>query len=61
MPKTEELQKHTLLLYAGEYRRLQEYYSEIGAAVVIRKLVRKHLEQLDAQSKFDIDKVEVDV
>ncbi len=49
MPKTEELQKHTLLLFEGDYRRLQEYYPEIGAAIVIRKIVRKHLTQLDGQ------------
>lgn len=49
MPKadTEELAKHTLHLYAGDYARLQDTYPEIGAAKVIRKLVRHHLNNVD--------------
>lgn len=49
MRKTEkeELQKHTLLLYAGDYAKLQEHYPTLGAAVVIRRLVRKTLNNID--------------
>lgn len=53
MSKSDELHKHTLHLYLGDYQRLQEYYPEIGAAVVVRKLVRKHLDQLDATAKVN--------
>ncbi len=58
MAKTEQLHKHTLFLYEGDYRRLQEYYPEIGAAKVIRKVVRKHLDTLDEKSKLDDNTVE---
>lgn len=53
MSRREELQKHTLFLYEGDYRKLQDYYPEISAALVIRKIVRKHLDSLDAQSDDD--------
>lgn len=44
----EELSKHTLNLYAGDYAQLQQLYPEIGAGVIIRRLVRQYLEQIDA-------------
>ena len=43
----EKLKKHTLLLFQNDYKRLQEHYPEIGAAVIIRRIVRAHLEKLD--------------
>ncbi len=41
-----ELRKHTLLLYDGDYLRIQELFPEIGAAVIIRKLIRSYLEKI---------------
>lgn len=44
--KSEEpLQKHTLLLYEGDYERLQTMYPDVGASVVIRKVVRTFIDQ----------------
>lgn len=57
----EQLQKHTLLLYEGEYHRLQEYYPEMGAAIVVRKLVRKHLKELDKQHESKTPVMEVEI
>lgn len=54
MPKAESLHKHTLNLYEGDYARLQSYYPEVGAGVVIRKIIRKHLEVLDSKSGSDV-------
>lgn len=48
MPKSEELQKVTMNLYAGDYGKLQELYPDVGAAVIIRRIVRKYLEQIDS-------------
>lgn len=39
--------KHTLNLYAGDYEELQRLYgTRIGAAKVIRALVRDHLKEI---------------
>ena len=46
-PDIEDLTKHTLHLFAGDYARLQENHPEIGAAKVIRHLVRHHLNKVD--------------
>jgi hypothetical protein len=44
--KSEEpLQKHTLLLYEGDYERLQTMYPDIGASVVIRKIIRDFIDR----------------
>lgn len=38
-------QKHTIQLEVGQYAQLQENYPDIGAAKIIRALIRAHLEQ----------------
>ena len=40
----EELQKHTFHLYRGDYAKLQALFPELGAAIIIRKLVRQYLD-----------------
>lgn len=42
-----ELKKHTLLLYDGDYQRVQDLYPDIGAAVIIRKLLRNYLDKVN--------------
>lgn len=50
MRKSEtELQKHTLNLFPGDYAKLQELYPDIGAATIIRRVVRKFIEQIEQQ------------
>ena len=49
MAKAEtELQKHTLNLFPGDYAKLQELYPDIGAATIIRRIVHKFIEQIEA-------------
>lgn len=52
------LQKHTMNLFAGDFEALSLIYPELGAAVVIRRLVRMHIEKCEASlpepSKKDI-------
>ena len=49
MAKAEtELQKHTLNLFPGDYAKLQELYPDIGAATIIRRIVHKFIEQVEA-------------
>lgn len=43
----QELTKHTLNLFKGDYEKLAELYPDVGAAPVIRRIVRKFLESLD--------------
>lgn len=49
MPKNSPLplHKHTLLLFEGDYQALQELYPEVGAAVIVRNLIRAHLKKID--------------
>lgn len=46
MRSPEELQKHTLMLYHGDYEELRALYPDVGAAVVIRRLIRQFLDQI---------------
>ena len=42
----EDLSKHTFHLFVGDVAKLQELYPELGAAGVIRQLVRTHIERV---------------
>jgi hypothetical protein len=52
MPRTvehEELQKHTLHLYVGDFAKLTEMYARNGgASVFIRRLIRAHINKINA-------------
>lgn len=44
------LQKHTILLYEGDFARLQLFYKHKNAtARVIRKIVADHLEEMEME------------
>jgi hypothetical protein len=43
----EELQKHTLQLFAGDYAKLQELHPEVGAAHVIRTMIRTYIKKVE--------------
>ena len=43
-----ELQKVTMNLFRGDYAKLQELYPDIGAATIIRRIVHKFIEQVEA-------------
>lgn len=49
-----ELQKHTLNLFPGDYAKLQQFYPDIGAATIIRRIVRKFVEQIEEHG-MDVD------
>lgn len=56
--------KHTLNLYAGDYTRLQELYSSrIGAAKIIRDIIRAHIRKVeeDAAQKLPLLEKGLDV
>lgn len=46
-----DLQKHTLHLYAGDYERLGQLFPDVPAALVLRKIVRAHIESVEGKKK----------
>jgi hypothetical protein len=62
MPKAEtELQKHTMNLYLGDYARLQDLYPEIGASVVIRRIIRAWIEKAEATGEQAPDQIDISI
>ena len=60
MPRTDEkLEKATIRLFAGDAKRLADYYPNVGYNVAIRKIVRNHLRALDERASELRSKVDV--
>lgn len=57
--KNDELQKHTLNLYAGDFDRLGELFPDFGASTVIRSVVRKFLEQCESVGSSNVQPPEM--
>lgn len=47
--ETEDLKKHTLHLYAGDFDKLASFYPDLGPSVALRRIVRKHIQQLETK------------
>lgn len=62
MPKSdEELTKHTLNLFAGDYEELRDLHPDTGAAVAIRLLIRTYLAQVRAKGGSPSVAVEIKI
>ncbi len=57
MPKSEDLQKHTLNLRAGDVDKLRDFFPEIPPTNLIRQIVSRYVDDLD--SKANLPNVEV--
>ena len=57
----EGLQKHTLNLFEGDYEKLRELYPDIGASAVIRRIVRRYIEQVESTGSSIDAKVEIKI
>jgi hypothetical protein len=58
----EGLQKHTLNLFEGDYDKLRSFYPDVGAGAVIRRIVHRYIEQIEANGGASIDaKVEIKI
>jgi hypothetical protein len=44
-----DLRKHTLNLFAGDVEKIQNFFPEIGASVIIRKIVHEFVERVEAE------------
>lgn len=60
MPKA-ELSKHTLNLFPGDYGKLQAFYPDVGAATIIRRLVRQFVEQIEEKGSDSVPTVVTDL
>lgn len=54
VPEDLEIHKHTLNLYKGDYAAIQEMFPDIGAGVVIRKVVRNYVEAMRAKTNVEV-------
>jgi len=61
MNKREGLQKHTLHLREGDMERLRSLYPEVGASLVIRKLVSTFLDRDSKDRKLEISGEEIEL
>jgi len=61
MHSDEGLQKHTLNLYEGDYEKIRLLYPDVGAGAIIRRIVRKFIEQVEQQGASIDAKVEIKI
>jgi hypothetical protein len=62
MQKDDEgLQKHTLNLFEGDYEKLRSFYPDVGAGAVIRRIVRRYIEQVEVTGGSIDAKVEIKI
>ncbi len=54
----DKLQHHHILLYPGDFARLQHIYTNISPNYVIRELVRKHCEMVEEKIRSNQDATE---
>jgi len=52
----EELRKHTLFLFEGDYEKIRMTYPQLGAATVIRNVIRRFI-----QTKIDKGSIEMEI
>ena len=55
--ETAPLSKHTLNLYEGQLDKLQELHPRLGAAKVIRMLIKKHLDDVTEGAAMSFEPV----
>ncbi len=51
MAKDHDLTKHTLNLYAGDYEKIRLLYPEVGAGLVIRRVIRQFLDKIESNTE----------
>jgi hypothetical protein len=48
-------------LFEGDYEKLRGYYPDVGAGAVVRRLVRKYIEQIELSGGSIDAKVEIKI
>jgi len=52
------LQKHTLHFFEGDFEELKNLYPSVSATIIIRTLVRRHIEKVkggQTELKIEVD------
>lgn len=57
----EALQKHTLQLFEGDYAKLQALHPEVGAAAIVRTIIRQYIIKLEPPVDISKFKGDLDV
>ncbi len=62
MKSPEKLTRHQILLYEGDFDKLNDIYRRRRATEVVRLLVRRHLNEIEAryQDRFNKQRLEVE-
>ena len=55
------IHKHTLNLYKGDYEKLQSMFPDLGAGVVIRRVVRNYIESLEEKTRVALPVVQLEI
>lgn len=55
------LQKHTLNLFPGDYEKLRTFYPDVGAGPIIRRVIRRFIEQIEVNGGSIDAKVEIKI
>lgn len=55
----DQLHKHTMNFFAGDIEKIADLYPDVGASVIIRRLVRDFVERVSAQNASAVVKTEV--
>lgn len=64
MPRVTEtipVSRHTLWLFKGDYARLRELSPRLGAAIIIRRLVRAYIVKIESTPVEDVELKEIDI
>jgi hypothetical protein len=59
--RSEELKKHTINLFDGDYEYLQGQYPDLGAGPIIRRIVRAFVEQIEGGAEGFNPEVKVNI
>lgn len=50
----EDLSKHTLNLFPGDYDKLRELFPDVGAGPIIRKIVRNFITKVEQERSVNV-------
>lgn len=58
MRENVKLKRHNICLYPGDFEALQALSPDLGAAILIRRIVRKFLREVETNSNTGLDLLE---
>lgn len=49
-PKTDELTRHAMFLFTGDFEKLKHLFPDVGAAYIVRHLVRNTIKKIEGEA-----------